>query len=160
MLALYGVEFGLMVLVILIYGFFQSTRQVPSEFDNDKLGRIARILGFFMKSFPRIVVLIHYLILVMLVVLMMQIFSGTCIVSVTQADNDIPLDLTQPLTWKTTEMQNEAVVLLIICFFLWIIMHIGGAVVRSLMSVDPYMATPPDPEGGKFLRIMCVTCGP
>ncbi len=150
-----------MTLTVLLFGFFQSSRQVPSDFDLEKLGRIPRILGFFMKLFPRIIVLLHYIILLILFIFMTQISSGTCTISVTQADADIPLDLTQTFTWKQTSMQTEAIILLILCAFLWFIMHIGGSIARSVINVEPYMASPVEAaEGGSCMRTLCVTCGP
>lgn len=84
----------------------------------------------------------------------------TCNISVVQADADIPLDLTQSFSWKMTTMQNEAVILTILCSFLWVIMHIGGSIARSVINVEPYMASPIEGNSGSFLRTMCVTCGP
>jgi hypothetical protein len=84
----------------------------------------------------------------------------TCNISVVQADADIPLDLTQSFSWKMTTMQNEAVILTILCSFLWVVMHIGGSIARSVINVEPYMASPIEGNSGSFLRTMCVTCGP
>ena len=77
-----------------------------------------------------------------------------------QTDADIPLDLTDSITWKITTMQSEAVILTIICAFLWVIMHLGGSIARSVINLEPYMASPIEGNSGSFLRTMCVTCGP
>ena len=54
-----------------------------------------------------------------------------------------------------TEMQREAILLACIISGLWVLMHFGGFVIRSLMYVDPFLLDPYDPSANRVWRILC-----
>lgn len=110
--------------------FFGWSRQLPSEFSKEKLGRIAGFFGFLLKVCPRILVLIHYIICIILLAFLGELGNGQCVVSIA------PDNIT-----KTT-MQRDGIIMAAILSILWVFMHIGGWITRSLIYVDPYMADP------------------
>lgn len=59
-----------------------------------------------------------------------------------------------------TTMQSAGTILSIICFIAWVLLYVGGWVVRSIIYVDPFFSDPYDPESGAVLRCLCFGCGP
>ena len=80
-MGLYATEFALTFLTVLLIGFFVWSKQLPSDFSKDSLGRIVRGLGFLMKFLPRLIILFHYIIGILLLVMIGQVGSGQCDIS-------------------------------------------------------------------------------
>jgi hypothetical protein len=72
----YATEFALTFLTVLLIGFFSWSKQLPSEFNKDSLGRIVRGLGFLMKFLPRFIILFNYVIGIILIVMIGQVGNG------------------------------------------------------------------------------------
>lgn len=64
MVILYAVEGSLYILVTLLYLWFKT--YLPREFA--KLGRIKKCIGILLKIFPKLIVLLHYVILILIIV--------------------------------------------------------------------------------------------
>lgn len=146
--AIYSTEFAFSCLICLLTIFFGWSRQLPSEFSKEKLGRIAGCFGFLLKVCPRILVLIHYIICIILLAFLGELGNGQCVVSMA------PDNITK------TSMQRDGIVMVGILSIIWVLMHIGGGITRSIIYVDPFMADPHDPEASKICRCLCISCGP
>ena len=70
------------------------------------------------------------------------------------------VELSKKETYEVTDIQAEAAVLVGILSVMWVVMHVGGWIAKSVMYVEPYLVEPWDPNGGKVLRVICVNCGP
>jgi hypothetical protein len=84
--------------------FFGWTRELPSEFAKEKMGRIANLLGFFLKSFPRLIILLHYIVLILLLVMIGQVGNGSCARSVRAIDSSITINMSNTSTYSETKM--------------------------------------------------------
>lgn len=76
LLGLYATAVACTSLTVLLLLFFGWTRQLPSEFAKERLGRVARWLGFLTKALPRLVVMLHYIVLIVILVLIGQVANG------------------------------------------------------------------------------------
>ena len=50
--------------------------------------------------------------------------------------------------------------MIIILSALWILMHVGGGVMRSILYADPFLSDPEDPTGSKIYGALFKRCGP
>ena len=57
-------------------------------------------------------------------------------------------------------MHKDATIVAISICSLWVLMHLGGSTVRSLLYVNPFLVDPEDPTTSKFYTILCKKCGP
>ena len=160
LVGLYATEFALITLTILLTAFLSWSRPIPSLFDASKLGRLPRLLGFAAKSLPRLLVAFHYLILLIILILIGQVANNRCGQSVRPTDTALAVNLSKKDSYEVTEMQKEAGVLVAVVSVMWVVMHVGGWVAKSLIYVEPWMSEPWDPKGGKVMRTICVSCGP
>ena len=159
-MGLYATEFALITLTILFTAFLSWSRPIPSLFDASKLGRFPRLFGFAAKSLPRLLVAFHYLILLLIIILIGQVANNKCGQSVRPTDSAIAVNLSKKETYEVTEMQREAGVLVAVVSVMWVVMHVGGWVVKSLIHLEPWISEPWDPQGGKVMHTICVSCGP
>lgn len=58
------------------------------------------------------------------------------------------------------EIQTAATIQVIALLAFWIIMHFGGAVIRSILYYDPYLLDPFDPTANKVLNAIVRVFGP
>ena len=124
-------------------------RLLPKDFA--KMGRILNCSGALLKIFPKLIILLHYIILILIIVVIGQVGSNNCKESARVGSNGLP---------EKTSMHDEGVILVSIISPIWLLMHFGGTVVRSMLYVDPFLLDPYDPKGNKIYRILCQTCGP
>ena len=144
----------------MILTFLTWSRPIPSLFDASKLSRLARILGFLCKSLPRLIVFLHYLVLLVLLIMLGQVAGNKCGLSVRSITEGATVDLSKKETYEVTQVQGEAAVLVGVLSVMWVVMHVGGWIAKSLIYVDPYIVEPWDPNRGKILRVICISCGP
>ena len=74
MAAFYATELALTVVTCLLLFYFG--RFLPKDFA--KLGRFLSCLGMLLKLFPKLIVLLHYVILILIVVLAAQVGNKNC----------------------------------------------------------------------------------
>ena len=149
MMGFYATEFGLTFVVVVLLLYFK--RLLPRDFAH--MGRILKCFGLWLKIFPKLIILMHYIILILLVVFIALVGSNQCRYSYRKSDIGMP-------SATPTDMQKQGVVLAIITVFLWVVMHIGGCIVRSMLYTDPFLTEPEDPKGNQILRIIFIRCGP
>ena len=129
-----------MVLLILYFGRF-----LPKDFA--KLGRILNCMGIWLKLLPKFIILLHYVIFILILVVIGQVANGSCAKSqIIDSDTNLPED---------TNMQKDATILAGIISGMWVLMHFGGYVIRSLLYVDPFLLDPYDPKANRVWRILC-----
>ena len=123
--------------------------KIPKDFT--KMGRIARLFGCLVRRFVKAIVLLHYIILILLLVLIGQVGSGTG-----QKCTHIMPDGTP----KLGEAYTQGVILILVLSFFWMLLHFGGAVVKSIMYVDSYIFEPDDATEIRVFRILLKKLGP
>ena len=69
LVGLYATEFAFTTLVVALFAFFAWSRQLPSDYAKENLGRIARIMGFILNLLRRLVILFHYIVGILLLVM-------------------------------------------------------------------------------------------
>ena len=146
---LYAVEGALLIVVTMLYLWFST--YLPRQFG--KLGRIIKCCGIFLRIFPKLVILMHYIILILIIVLIAQVANGACAKS-------FKIDANGLVTNVPTDMQLQGVVLTLIVTVLWLLCHIGGWIVRSIINIEPFIIEPEDPQANRFIRLLCIRCGP
>eukprot|EP00347_Sterkiella_histriomuscorum_P012281 403369191 len=143
----YATEVALNSIIFLLLLYFG--RLLPRDFA--KMGRIMNCSGALLKIFPKLIILLHYVIIILILVVIGQVGSGTCKNSQIINKEGLP---------EKTKLHENGIVLISIISPLWILMHFGGTVIRSMLYVDPFLLDPYDPKGNRFYRILCQTCGP
>ncbi len=76
LVGLYSLELFLIFLAMSLVMFFSWYKQIPSEFHKDNMGKIIKFLGFIMKACPRLVVILHYIILIPILVIIGKVASN------------------------------------------------------------------------------------
>lgn len=143
----YAAEFSLSVLSGLILYYFLSF--VPKDFAS--IGRFRNLLGLFLKLFPKLIIFLHYIILIIICAQIGYVGGGKC-----KNAKHLATDGTQ----TTGAMERAGIIMIIILSALWIVQHIGGAVMRSILNVDPFLAEPDDPSSNRIYAVICKKCGP
>lgn len=145
LVGLYATEVSITLLIVLLMIFFAWSRPLPSDFSKDNFGRIAGCLGCILKTTPRLVILFHYIIAIVLLVMMGQVGRGDCAESVSASDYTSAISAKKDTNLLTrTPMQKEATVLIIVLSIVWTVMFMGGWVTRGLIYIEPYLVDPYD----------------
>ena len=118
----YIVECVLCLIVGLQIYYFSG--YLPREFS--KLGRICNCFGALMKLFPKVINLMHGIILILIVVAIAKTAGNGC-------EQSSHVDSATGAIIINNQMHNDAIIMIIIVSALWILMHLGGAVIRSLL---------------------------
>ncbi|CDW75200.1 UNKNOWN [Stylonychia lemnae] len=147
LIGFYATLVALNSIIFLILLYF--SKFLPRDFA--KMGRILNCIGALLKIFPKLMILLHYIICILILVIIGQVGNGSCKNSYTIDSDGLP---------KETKMQSDGVILVLILSSLWILMHFGGSIVRSMIYIDPFLADPYDPTANRFYRLICQTFGP
>ena len=151
----YATEFALGTLVAMVLAFFGWTRQLPSDFSKDSLGRLVRLLGFIMQVFRRLLTLFHYITAILLLVMLGQVANGQCKVSVTEADYTQMTQGSKQRIFAQTNMQLEGSILIGVLLGTWVLTSLSALITKRKMHVDPQFAVPEDPTANRFTRCLC-----
>jgi len=144
LMVLYFIEFGVCFLIALLMMCFNN--KLAKDFSN--LGRILKVCGLLLKAFMKVVLLLHWIVVLLSVIFIAQV-STTCKLS-------IPDGGTEP----TEDMHDAASITAIVLFLMALGMHIGGAVFKSVLYIDPFLSDPDNPKTKIYITIICKKCGP
>lgn len=82
------------------------------------------------------------------------------VVNIALSDCKLSHDTTAKIKVNTSKMYDEGIILGIIIVALWVLIHCGGAIIRSILYVDPFLVEPEDPTCSKAYTVICIKCGP
>ena len=145
----YATQTAFASLIVILMLYFNSF--LPKDFA--RMGRMLNCFGMFLKVLPKLLIFMHYIIFILILVVIGQVGRGQC-------SNAEVLDSTGHKPPQPVPMQRDATILAGIVSALWVLMHFGGFVIRSLLYVDPFLLDPYDPKANRVYRVMCQTCGP
>lgn len=144
----YIAEVGLMMIMVCFLYYFSNLD--IAEFAN--LGFCQNCFGKLTKCVPYLIVLGHLLgmILVIAQVFMVFVIKGckdACHLDTTTAT----------VTYGTMQAQGE--ILIIVCAFAWLIMHVLGGFCRRRVYYDSFFYQPEE-KSIKWVLWCCIRCGP
>ena len=129
--------------LLLTLNIFLLCRYFANSFlpgDFGKLGRTSKCGGFLVRMSLRLLNLIHWVLLIPNLLFLYEalMLDSECTIT------DLGLSY----------------VILFILPSLWVVQHIGGALLRSFIDIDTFLLVPEDPDSSKYWQIICVDCGP
>ena len=139
---------AIIYIIYLVLSLFLScvsnmmSNQTPEDYI--KIGTCKKFLACFCKILPPVLILLSWVNFILFVVFWILIAVGKCEYSRT----DTPGKFVGP---KDYYNDNKVLILVNSCF--WILLHYGGAIVRGMTYVEPFMYSP---EIGKpnFLKTL------
>ena len=128
---------GLALFIFVIANYFAGNF-MPGEFG--KLGRSRACLGCFLRLFVALITLAHWFLIVphFFFLLTYMVTATECFIA--------GLGVTK--------------ILLLLMPVIWLIQHVGGAVVRSFIDIDSFLVIPDSASGNKLVQVIFVHCGP
>ena len=148
----YAIQAFLSFMIFSGMAFFAN--YLPTEIP--KLNCCYRCYGGLVRFFMNIQIKLHYVTLGQIVLLWVSSLSNSCAYNMDfsvlqQPGGSLSLDKTQGI---------EADSLLQTCGMMWILMHVIGGIIRSMVYIEPYYDIPDDPDEPKWKVLLFQKCGP
>ena len=128
---------AIIYIIYLVLSLFLScvsnmmSNQTPEDYI--KIGTCKKFLACFCKILPPVLILLSWVNFILFVVFWILIAIGKCEYS----DSDTPGKFVKP---KDYYNDNKVLILVNSCF--WVLLHYGGAIVRGMTYVEPFMYSP------------------
>lgn len=107
------------------------------------------MFGRYVKCIPRLNILIHYLVLLLIIIEWILIGSGQC-------DSSYSTDTGN----STNNLKDDAIITNAISSIAWAFLHIGGFFIRGCLYYEPFMYSPDPSDGSVFVTYLFKKCGP
>ena len=131
---------AIIYIIYLVLSLFLScvsnmmSNQTPEDYI--KIGTCKKFLACFCKILPPVLILLSWVNFILFVVFWILIAIGKCEYS----DSDTPGKFVKPKDYKDYYNDNKVLILVNSCF--WVLLHYGGAIVRGMTYVEPFMYSP------------------
>ena len=131
---------AIIYIIYLVLSLFLScvsnmmSNQTPEDYI--KIGTCKKFLACFCKILPPVLILLSWVNFILFVVFWILIAIGKCEYS----DSDTPGKFVKPEDYKDYYNDNKVLILVNSCF--WVLLHYGGAIVRGMTYVEPFMYSP------------------
>jgi hypothetical protein len=128
---------AIIYIIYLVLSLFLScvsnmmSNQTPEDYI--KIGTCKKFLACFCKILPPVLIILSWVNFILFVVFWILIAIGKCEYS----ESDTPGKFVKP---KDYYNDNKVLILVNSCF--WVLLHYGGAIVRGMTYVEPFMYSP------------------
>lgn len=147
----YAVQAFLSLMIGLGMMFF--SRYLPTQIP--KLNCCIRLYGGLIRFFMNIQIKLHYVTMFQICILWVSSLGG--------CDHNADFTMLGKAGGKLSvgEQEQEAqLALLQLCGMMWVLMHVIGGIIRSIIYIEPYYDIPDDPEKPMWKVVLFEKCGP
>ena len=135
-------------------GMLFFSRYLPTEIPN--LHKCLQIYGGLVRLFMNIQIKLHYVTMIQILLLWYGSLSHSC-----QYNVDLTiLELQGGKLSLDAQMGQESNQLLEVAGLMWILMHVIGGIIRSMVHIEPYYDIPEDPDESQISVLLFQRCGP
>ena len=128
---------AIMYLVDFVFAFLAFAglvffaQKIPKDFG--KMGLILRLLGCIVKLFLKIVSLVHLILFFLVLGMIAMVMTGTGKTCTHTGSTGIV---------SVGDSYEKGVVLALVLAIFWFLIHIGAAIIKSLIYIDPFLFEP------------------
>lgn len=130
------------------------SKYLPIEIPN--LNCCIRLYGGLVRFFMSIQIKLHYVTFFQIMMLWVALLGKECEYNTNLAVLELPGGAAG--LSETQGIEEEAT--MEVCGLLWVLMHVIGGIIRSMVHIEPYYDIPEDPDEPEWKVILFQRCGP